>query len=309
MNVVLTNFNPSSDSGPNSFSKGLFNSLLEDSKIRLVDSFEKADIEFSLIESLFPKTIPRITRLDGIYFNTSQDYNLLNTNIKKTYLESDSVVFQSEFNKDLITSWFGEHESSYVISNGANTHLIDKIEPADMKETFGDKEIWVCASSWRPHKRLRENIRYFIEKASDRSVLLVAGKGATKEDFLGYESLINNRIFYLGHLPWKSLISIYKTSSTFVHLAFLDHCPNVVVDAAACDCTIVCSSSGGTKEISSLEKVVIDDLDWDFSPLDLYSPPPLDFENYLKILCDKSYNLNNAAEMYFSAMEKLIEKS
>ena len=209
----------------------------------------------------------------------------------------------------MITSWFGEHESSYVISNGANTHLIDKIEPADMKETFGDKEIWVCASSWRPHKRLRENIRYFIEKASDRSVLLVAGKGATKEDFLGYESLINNRIFYLGHLPWKSLISIYKTSSTFVHLAFLDHCPNVVVDAAACDCTIVCSSSGGTKEISSLEKVVIDDLDWDFSPLDLYSPPPLDFENYLKILCDKSYNLNNAAEMYFSAMEKLIEKS
>ena len=283
--------------------------LSQESKVRLVETVQEADIEFSLIESPISRKIPRITRLDGIYFNIDQDYKALNKNIKRTYLESDSVVFQSDFNKRLITSWFGEHSSGTVIRNGANIDEINKVNKANLADTFGNREVWICASSWRPHKRLRDNIRYFIENSENESVLLIAGKGVTKEDFSGYESLINNRIFYLGHLPWESLISIYKASTTFLHLAFLDHCPNVVVDAAACECKIVCTSSGGTSEISAKEKVIIEDLDWNFSPLKLYEPPKLDFKSSLKILSDNSYNLKNASEIYFSEMEKLVEKS
>ena len=178
-----------------------------------------------------------------------------------------------------------------------------------MRETFGDREIWSCASSWRPHKRLSENIRYFVEKSDPEAVLLIAGKGVTKEDFLGFESLVNKRIFYLGHVGWETLISVYKASTTFLHLSFLDHCPNVVVDAAACGCTIVCSSAGGTSEIHSNKKIIIEDIDWDYSPIELYSPPRLDFESNRVDLGSKAYDLSKACEKYYNIMEKTVEKS
>ncbi len=39
----------------------------------------------------------------------------------------------------------------------------------------------------------------------------------------------DKRIVILGDLDYMSLLSLYKRSSTFVHLSYLDHCPNVVV--------------------------------------------------------------------------------
>ena len=69
-----------------------------------------------------------------------------------------------------------------------------------------------------------------------------------------------------------SLLSLYKRSSTFVHLAYLDHCPNVVVDAQAAGCKIVCSSTGGTHEIVDNGIVILED-EWDMKPCTLYKPP------------------------------------
>ena len=309
MRVIPTNFNIRSDSGPNTFSRGLFKNLSDHHGVELSNVVEESDIEFSLIESPIERTIPRITRLDGIYFNTSQDFNLLNKNIKRTYENSDSVVFQSNFNKMLISEWFGEHNLGKVILNGANTDQIKNIPVAQMTEALANKKIWSCASSWRPHKRLRDNIRYFVEKSEKDTILLIAGKGITKEDFEGYESLVNKRIFYVGHIPWNSLVSMYKASDTFIHLSFLDHCPNVVVDAAACGCKIVCASSGGTSEIHALEKIVVQDIEWDFSPIELYNPPSLDFESTTTISSEGQYTLKESASLYYDLMEKTIEKS
>ena len=309
MKIFPSNFNPSSDSGPNSFARGLFENLVCDYGASIELNRKNADIEFCLIESPIKKDIPRITRLDGIYFNTSQDFNLLNKNIKDTYESSDAVIFQSKFNKALIEKWFGRHDNGHIIVNGANKSKIDNIEKANLDEMFADRKLWMCASSWRPHKRLNENIRYFIENSSKDDILLIAGKGAQKEDFLGYEKLINSKIFYIGHTTWENLISLYKRSSTFIHLAFLDHCPNVVVDAAASGCDIVCASSGGTKEINSRNMTVVEDFQWDFSPIDLYNPPLLNFKNKIKTQSSSSYNLSNSVEKYFKIMEMASEKN
>jgi len=309
MKIFPNNFNPSSDSGPNSFTRGLLEKIVNEYNASIAINRKNADVEFCLIESNIKKEIPRLTRLDGIYFNTSQDFNFLNDKIKDTYETSDAVIFQSNFNKDLIQSWFGDHKNGHVIVNGADQEKIDKIDKADLSHTFGDRKIWMCASSWRPHKRLNENIRYFIENSDNDDVLLIAGKGASKNDFLGYENVINKRVFYIGHTSWESLVSLYKRSSTFIHLAFLDHCPNVVVDAAASGCEIVCAGSGGTKEIYSKKMTVVEDIDWDFSPLDLYNPPILNFENKIKTSSSIGYNLSDSAEKYFKIMETLSEKS
>jgi len=306
MKIFPTNFNPSSSSGPNSFSKGLISNLSQRHDIKIGESLKKSDVELAIIESYFEKIIPRIIRLDGIYFNSDQDFKSLNTRIKKTYLTSDIAIFQSNFNKNLTESWFGNHINGKVIRNGANTEIIKNIEKADLVTTFGNRKIWMSASSWRPHKRLNSNIEYFLKNSDKDDIMLIAGNGATKEDFQNYENLINDRIFYLGHMNWESLISLYKVADTFIHLAFLDHCPNVVVDAAACGAEIVCTSSGGTSEIESESMIIVEDLDWNFKPLRLYDPPKLKFENKVKITKKFDYNLDKATDMYADSIRSLF---
>ena len=245
--------------------------------------------------------------MDGIYFNTSQDFNLQNKNIKRTYLESDAVIFQSRFNRDLTESWFGQHKNGCIISNGPDIDLVSRVEKANLKETFGNREIWISASSWRPHKRLRDNIRYFLKYSENEAIFLIAGKGARKEDFSGFENLINKRIFYLGHVSRETLISLCKASTTMVHLAYLDHCPNVVVDASAAGCTIVCSSSGGTKEIEAVNKIIVIEKDWDYSPVDLYNPPELSFDSTIMQKKDNlDYDLNKSTFLYYEVMKGIV---
>ena len=97
MRLNLDNVNLLSTSGPNSFANKLVPYLLE-KNVKL--DGENPDAHLCFIESVrveYQK--PMIQRLDGIYFNTSQDYNKQNQNIKRTYDMADGVVFQSNFNK------------------------------------------------------------------------------------------------------------------------------------------------------------------------------------------------------------------
>ena len=93
MKLYFDNINFQSCSGPNSFGTKLAIEL-ENSGHR-VNSDEDPDIQLSFIQAT-QKLAPIIQRLDGIYFNSEQDWELLNQPIKQTYDLSAGVVFQSE---------------------------------------------------------------------------------------------------------------------------------------------------------------------------------------------------------------------
>ena len=148
-----------------------------------------------------------------------------------------------------------------------------------------------------------ENIRYFLDYAPKNAILAVAGKGATIDD-VSFKN--NKRIVFLGELDYMSLLSLYKLSSTFIHLAYLDHCPNVVVDAQAAGCKVICSSSGGTKEVISNGVVIIEN-EWDYTPIPLYKPPKMNFDNIENIdLKNKRNSLELCSKNYFKVMESLL---
>ena len=237
---------------------------------------------------------PLFQRLDGIYFNSASDYTAQNSNIKRTYEMSTGVIFQSNFNKELTFKYFGPHNNYAIIHNGADIELINNTEKIQIDKY---ENIWSCASSWRPHKRLNENIRYFIEHAGPNDGLIVAGNTE--------ERVQHSRIHYVGDLSTQKLFSLYKASKYFLHLAWLDHCPNVVVDAMSAGCQIICSSAGGTKEIAGPNAIVIEENEWDYSPVELYNPPEMDFLNKseniwhkneqfdMESVCLKYYNFIN----------------
>lgn len=306
MNIFTHNFNPNSESGPNKFSRQLLNSLVSDYGFSLT-SQKDADVEFCLIQQTSHKIKPMILRLDGIYFNKRQDFNQQNIPINFSYKNSDIVVFQSEFNRRLTEKWFGPHPNYRIIHNA---YLDNPVKDKIFKKE-NDKEIWSCASSWRPHKRLIENVRYFFEKAPNNAILYIAGEGITDKDIIEIHRLIN---FYgnekivkvCGNLDYTTLRMLYAASSTFLHLAYLDHCPNVVVDAVAHGCHVVCSSTGGTKEIVK-NGTIVEEEEWDFSPIDLYNPPKMDFLKIKKInhFLDNDLNSHNCVKSYVDAFRSL----
>jgi glycosyltransferase involved in cell wall biosynthesis len=298
MKVHLENFDNNSDSGPNGFTKKLFTQLITDKKVE-ISNYDNCDVNFCLIQGDLSLKKPRILRLDGIYFNIDQDFDFLNSQIRKTYESSDAVIFQTEFNRNLIESWFGSHKNGHIIQNGTDKTIIDSIPTLRHQELDKYSEVWSCASAWRPHKRLNENIRYFLEFAPLDSCLVVMGKDAQ-------QWLVNHpRIFYVGHVSWEQQISICKRSSTFLHLAWLDHCPNTVVDARAAGCKIICSTSGGTKEIAGRDSVLIVEPEWDLRPVKLYDPPKLDFSEKISNILDSEIDLLKVSQYYLEVMRNI----
>jgi len=79
----------------------------------------------------------------------------------------------------------------------------------------------------------------------------------------------------------------------------------VVVDARASGCQIICSSAGGTKEIAGSDAVIIEEQEWDYRPVELYSPPPLDFTKKLNNTYDIGYDMSAVADEYIQFLESV----
>ena len=305
MNIFLDNVDVKSSTGPNHFANKLVKNLAS-----IGHSFYKPgdipDLHLAFIESVYGpltgpdgKTIPLVQRLDGIYFDPSNNYMAQNHNILKTYRAANGVVFQSNFSKELVTKYFGEHKNFTVIHNGADMSMIRNIHPYHIEYRENYEKIWCCASHWRPFKRLDENIRYFLEFSGEKDLLLVAGK--TKE------IVKDAKIKYLGDLAVGELLSVYKASDTFIHLGRYDNCPNVVVDARACGCNIVCSSVGGTKEIAGAGSIIIED-HWSYEPEEVNLHRPLDFSKYYINDCEISLDMVQVSDKYDNFFSEVINE-
>jgi glycosyltransferase involved in cell wall biosynthesis len=292
MNLFLENVNLSSTSGPNHFAAKLVRYL----KIKGVtfDNDQPYDKKLTFIQSYNERPdLDMFLRLDGIYFNSGFDCERMNYNIKQSYHKSKGVIFQTEFNKNLIFKWFGEHDNYRIINNGADIININSIHP---NPVFVEKyrkfeNIWSCASHWHSFKRLQSNIEYFLNFSGDNDCLVVCG---SNPDFM----LKHPRILYVGDLSINDLFGLYKMSKYFIHLAYLDHCPNVVVDARACGCKIICSSAGGTREIAGADAIVLNEPEWNFEFIEEKTPPKLNLEATTSVGEDSPLSMAKVAKQY-----------
>jgi glycosyltransferase involved in cell wall biosynthesis len=295
LKILLDNVNINSSSGPNSFGRKLLNAITKLGH-QISSNITDPDVQLAFISSS-QKKAKLALRLDGIYFNSKQDWQNLNAPIQRSFSVADVVIYQSNFNKILTEKYFGE-KKSFVIGNGTCLESITNIKKLENSKLDSFEEVWCCSSSWRPHKRLKDNIGYFLENAPERACMVVAGENP--DYFVSHP-----RIFFAGQLSWETCISLYKRCDYFIHLAFLDHCPNVVVDARACGCKIVVASSGGTKEIAGIDATVVEDIEWDYRPLELYSPPSLEYSKKHKNNLDSVIDIDDVAARYIKALESI----
>ena len=293
MRIQFENVDLNSRSGPNGFGLKLARQFMRDGHELTND---RPDVRLSFIQSM-NNFNPMVLRLDGIYFNSLQDWKAMNEPIRRSYDHASAVIVQSEFDKKLVFRFFGERENVHVIHNGTDTKLINSIQA----QNFNRENTWMCASSWRPHKRLDENIRLFQQLKKDGDSLLVAGSNARVSEETNVEG-----VHFLGDLNWESMISCMKASANFIHLSWLDHCPNVVVDAKAAGCRVHVSQAGGTAELASSDDFIYKDEEFDFTPVRLYEPPSMIFDQKTSGTSDCNFLIEDCSASYANVLEGVI---
>ena len=85
MKIFSHNFNPQSNSGPNKFARQLFKQMQKDYSVSYTNNQQEADVEFCLIQQVAHKVKPMVLRLDGIWFNSEQNYKEQNRLIEFSY--------------------------------------------------------------------------------------------------------------------------------------------------------------------------------------------------------------------------------
>lgn len=271
MKIHFDNVSFNSRSGPNTFAsrlaKGLFERGLE------VDNYATdANLSLVFIEpSGAPLAKKTIQRLDGIWFKPDEFLHK-NSRIKSLYDHTNCVIWQSEFDKTMTIRHWSTPQHGTVLRNGCDTSPADITDEALLSLRKQYEMVFVCSANWHPQKRLQSNIELFfhLKEQYNNSCLIVMG--SNPQPFVA-----SPHVYYTGNLTHDKCREVFAISDWMLHLAWLDHCPNTVVEALSQQTPVICSSAGGTCELVQGYGIIINERKrYDFELADYDNPPDID---------------------------------
>ena len=306
MKIHFDNVNFSSRSGPNTFASRLATVLTERGH-EIVKYNEDYDVVLVFIEPTrrWDPDKRAIQRLDGIWFKPEQ-FNTHNRLIRWAYDNCDAVVWQSRFDHDMIKHHWGERPGR-VIRNGIDAEKVTVTNRRLKDIRSRSSKVFVCSANWHRQKRLKENIEaYDILRSGDENSCLVV-MGSTPDHVLRRPD-----IFYTNNVKHSLCLEVFSMADCMIHLAWLDHCPNVVIEAISQDCPVVCSSSGGTKELLGTGGFIVPEVtQYNFELTDYDDPHALDLACLTDVniedlvICKDEIDLQKTADQYEKILSSL----
>tara|TARA_R100000808_G_C2155541_1_gene168603 strand:- start:25879 stop:26793 length:915 start_codon:yes stop_codon:yes gene_type:complete len=301
MKIHFSNVNFSSTSGPNSFAHRLAGELVNMGN-EIVGYNHDYDSVLIFIEPATPLKLDamKVQRLDGIWFKPDQ-FKTHNQGIKLAYDNCDYVIWQSEFDKKMTCHHWGERRG-VVIHNGIELRRVNVDIPEILNIRNAYKHMFVCSANWHRQKRLKENMEIFFKLKEKYPSSCLVVMGSSPDCPVNHDD-----VFYTGSISHDACLQMFSAADWMIHLAWLDHCPNVVVESLSQGCPVICSSSGGTKEIVRKNGIVIEENN-------LYNFELTDYDNPYEILIpslelpkleiDNSYlDIKKVAQMYMRVLE------
>jgi glycosyltransferase involved in cell wall biosynthesis len=317
MKIHFDNVSLASRSGPNTFASRLAKALFESGNEVVTSCDDSTDVSLVFIEpsgqNLCRKGI--VQRLDGIWFKPNE-YHTKNISIKSLYDRANTIVFQSQFDKTMIEKLWGVKEASRVIGNGINQHEMFSSESLETVSFIRKKYdlVFSCSANWHKQKRLRANIEAFDHIRNNvvfgkRCALIIMGANPDV-------SVSDPNIFFTGSQPADVFMPILSISDWFIHLAWADHCPNVVVEALSQGVPVICGEVGGTKELVGDYGIVLKESAYDFGLFDYDHPPAIDVSQVvtlpsretLDISTIKNIDIKETAKEYIDVFKGLIKQ-
>lgn len=167
---------------------------------------------------------------------------------------ADRVIAVSEFARDYLTSTIGiEGHRIRTIYHGRN-EAFASAENAEndrvslKRNGVGGSYILTCGSLL-PYRRSEDVVAAFNRRADHLPAgtqLVIAGAGTDRR----YGALLHravessphrDRILPLGHVPWETMMALYRRCLLCVMATEIEACPNVAIEAMASGCVIVSS--------------------------------------------------------------------
>jgi glycosyltransferase involved in cell wall biosynthesis len=305
MKIHFSNINFSSNSGPNSFASRLAEELTVLGHQIVTESENYESMLIFIEPASKPKPGARVVhRLDGIWFKPDQFHNN-NKLIKWAYDHSDFIVWQSNFDKNMTEHHWGKRVGS-VIHNGINIKKYEVDDPVFCKIRDTYENIFVCSSNWHRQKRLSENTALYFQlrQTYPSSCLIVMGANPTPY-------VRSDHVIYTGTIKHEDCLKIFSMADWMIHLAWLDHCPNVVVEALSQNCPVICTDSGGTHEIVKKNGIVIsENRQYNFELTDYDDPYELHIPSLelSKVKVDNTHlDIKIVAQKYVRALSRITQ--
>ena len=225
------------------------------------------DINLVFVKGIYPGSI-NILRLDNAWINSKINSKGKNNKISKVMKQCNAVIYQGEYSKKVCCKFIGVHKKYAVIPNGCDFK--------EFKQEYKQNKPYILTfSRWRPHKRLKETIQGFLESGvKDKYDLFVCGE----PDYIVKDSSVK----YLGKLNKPKLNSVIKGCEFVVHLAYMDCCPNSVVESLVCGKNVLYADSGGMKELVGGSGYGVNDHPFAYKLIELYNPPALALDQVVK---------------------------
>ncbi len=209
-----------------------------------------------------------ILRLDGIWMNSDVDCKHKNKKLQNHLLECDGVIYQNEFCKKSSDKMICKTPKPHaIIGNGINPDIFKN------RKKFEHKRPYIMAlCKWRPHKRLKVIVKGFLQSGLQKEFdLRILGEPDYR--------VKDPSVIYMGDIPNASLLDVLVSSEYTVHLAYVDWCPNSVIESVMAGKNVLHTDSGGTKIIVKDNSICIPETKpWDFRIVKLYKPPSLDMD-------------------------------
>lgn len=317
MKVRFSNVDFGSRTGPNTFASRLATVLMRRGHVVQNDASAgtPCDVMLAFIEagSQPPPGCKVVQRLDGIWLKPSE-FETHNSRIKSLYTHADHVIWQSNFDRNVIEGLWGPRMGS-VVSNGIE---LKRATPYDRTGVLAHDPLLICSANWHPQKRLLENIKLLehIQKSSPNAGLLVLGSVSTVDFDAVLRHVggnINQRpgLRFLGNLSHEECLRLYATADWMIHLAWIDHCPNTVVESLSQCCPVICTDSGGTQELVKENGIVIPEtIKYGGGTVDYDHPPALDLSKVTlpsrPTINPEYLSIERVADTYIEIFESLV---
>ena len=197
--------------------------------------------------------IPCLITARGSDINDSPRFLLPRAFLERTFKDAAQLIAVSRRLKDRMIELGAAAEKIRVIPNGVDTDVFNPQDGTDVAAAFGvDNPYILSVGSLR---ELKGHHLLIEAMAANRDLhpysLLIAGAGTMEAEL---RRLINgldidSRVKLIGEVPNDKLAALYSGAELFVLASSNEGCPNVVLEALACNTRVVATDVGAVPDL------------------------------------------------------------
>jgi glycosyltransferase involved in cell wall biosynthesis len=263
---------PHSFGGPNAFAYKFANFLNKQNIPYTFDLNSHYDFLLAIATGPDPEIASRIKkkgikilyRINGVYLGKEGLESFDNKTLEQLHTLADKVIYQSKFSLVEVQEYLNVsiEKQPTIVYNGVDTELFTpEGKTIDRK---GYENILLSAGLFRPNKRPQDVIDampYILERFPNTLYALV-GPESYGNIFQAMVNKINyyrieNNVAFIGPVEQETIPVYYRSADIFMHLAWLDPCPNTVIEAMACGLPVIHAATGGTPELVNEPDLII----------------------------------------------------